>query len=66
MDVFLLLLVLGVLVYLFVRAIDWAFHIDRAEWRQRERLRRRQASRINKTFEDIIEAEKERERKAPE
>lgn len=59
MDVFLLLLVIAVLVYALIRAINWAFHIDRAEWRQRERLKRREANKINSTFESIVQKLKE-------
>ena len=53
MDVLLALAFAFGLVYAMVLGARWAFKIDQDEWRKRERLSRRERTRITSEFEDI-------------
>lgn len=53
MDIVLALAFAFGLTYAMIRGARWAFKIDKEEARRREALSRREAHRINETFEDI-------------
>lgn len=53
MDIVLALAFAFGLAYAMVLGAQWAFRIDKEEARRREALGRREANRINRTFEEI-------------
>ena len=54
MDVFLLLLVCGVVSYAAVLGLHAALKVDREEWRERERVKKGERKKLDEVWDDIV------------